>query len=49
MSELVRVSKTRCQGHQDPSRSVSIFDREIEANVKMEFQFVSFLIRGDVV
>ena len=35
MSELVRVSKTRCQGHQDPSRSVSIFDREIEANVKM--------------
>ena len=35
MSELVRGGKTHCQGHQDPSRSVSIFDRETEANSKM--------------
>ena len=30
MSELVRVGKTHCQGHQDPSKSVSIFDKETE-------------------
>ena len=30
-----RVGKTHCQGHQDPSKSVSIFLRETEANVKM--------------
>ena len=35
MSELVTVGKTHCQGHQDPSKSVSIFDRETEANLKM--------------
>ena len=35
MSELVTVGKTHCQGHQDPSKSVFIFDRETEANVKM--------------
>ena len=35
MSELVTVGKTHCQDHQDPSKSVSIFDRETEANLKM--------------
>ena len=35
MNELVRVGKTHCQGHQDPDKSVSIFDRETEANSKM--------------
>ena len=30
-----RVGKTHCQGHQDPSKSVSIFLRETEANLKM--------------
>ena len=35
MSELARAGKTPCQGHQDPSKSVSIFDRETEANLKM--------------
>ena len=35
MSELARAGKTPCQGHQDPSKSVSIFDRETEANSKM--------------
>ena len=34
-SELVTVGKTHCQDHQDPSKSVSIFDRETEANLKM--------------
>ena len=35
MSELVTVGKTHWQGRQDPSKSVSIFDRETEANFKM--------------
>ena len=35
MSELVTVGKTHWQGRQDPSKSVSIFDRETEANLKM--------------
>ena len=30
-----RVGKTHCQGHQDPSKRVSIFLGETEANVKM--------------
>ena len=30
-----RVGKTYCQGHQDPSKRVSIFLRETEANLKM--------------
>ena len=34
-SELVTVGKTHCQDHQDPSKSVSIFDRETEANFKV--------------
>ena len=29
------VYKTHCQGHQDPSKRVSIFLGETEANVKM--------------
>ena len=30
-----RVGKTHCQGHQDPSKRVSIFLGETEANSKM--------------
>ena len=30
-----RVGKTHCQGHQDPSKRVSIFLGETEANLKM--------------
>ena len=30
-----RVGKTHCQGHQDPSKRVSIFLRGTEANYKM--------------
>ena len=30
-----RVGKTHCQSHQDPSKSISIFLRETEANLKM--------------
>ena len=32
---LYRVGKTHCQGHQDPSKRVSIFLGETEANLKM--------------
>ena len=35
MSELVRVGKTHCQGHQDPSKSVPVFERGTGANFKM--------------
>ena len=34
-STLVRVGKTHWQGHQDPSKSVPIFLRGTEANLKM--------------
>ena len=48
-----------CQGHQDPSKSVSIFLRETEANLKMvsingvsmprcSTVFARFLFRGGV-
>ena len=32
---LYMVGKTHCQGHQDPSKRVSIFLGETEANLKM--------------
>ena len=48
MSELVRVGKTHCQGHQDPSKSVSIFDRETEANLKMVWLNAVFPFCADV-
>ena len=35
MSQLVRVGKTYWQGHQNPSKSVPIFLRGTEANLKM--------------
>ena len=35
MSWLVRVGKTHGQGRQDPSKSVPIFLRGTEANLKM--------------
>ena len=34
-SSLVSMGKTHCQGHQDPSKSVPIFLRGTEANLKM--------------
>ena len=49
MSELVTVGKTHCQGHQDPSKSVSIFLRETEANVKMVFIYAVFISRSRTV
>ena len=39
-----RVGKTRCQGHQDPSKSVSIFLRETEANLKMVLMMIVLFI-----
>ena len=44
-----RVGKTHCQGHQDPSKSVSIFLRETEANVKMVFIYAVFISRSRTV
>ena len=35
ISYLVRVGKTHWKGHQDPSKSVPIFLRGTEANLKM--------------
>jgi len=40
-----RVGKTHCQGHQNPSKSVSIFLRETEANLKMVFIYSVFISR----
>ena len=38
-----RVGKTQCQGHQDPSKSVSIVLIETEANSKMVFIYAVFI------
>ena len=35
MSWLVRVGRTHWQGHQDPSKSVPIFERGTEADLEM--------------
>ena len=44
-----RVGKTHCQGRQDPSKSVSIFLRETEANSKMVFIYAVFISRSRTV
>ena len=44
-----RVGKTHCQCHQDPSKSVSIFLRETEANSKMVFIWPVFISRCSTV
>ena len=44
-----RVGKTHCQGHQDTSKSVSIFLRETEANLKMVFIYAVFISRSRTV
>jgi hypothetical protein len=44
-----RVGKTHCQGHQDPSKRVSIFLGETEALIKMVFIYPVFISRCSTV
>ena len=49
VSEPQRRGRTHWQGHQDPSKSVSIFLRETEENLKMVFIYGVFISRNRTV